>query len=62
MWKAETSTDTIMRESLRGIKKDVKCKKVVAYMYGWRENRRQTVQEGDDEEGEGESRGYYMLA
>lgn len=62
MWKAETSTDTIMREHLLGIKKDVICKKVVACMYRWQENRRQTVQEDDDEEEEGESRGYYILA
>lgn len=50
MWKAETSTDTIMREHLLGIKKDVICKKVLACMYRWRENRMQTVQEDDDEE------------
>lgn len=62
MWKAETSTDTIMREHLLGIKTDVICKKVVTYMYRWRESRTQTVQEDDDAEEEGESRGYYMLA
>lgn len=62
MWKAETSTDTIMREHLLGIKTDVICKKVVAFMYRWRESRTQTVQEDDDAEEEGESRRYYMLA
>lgn len=62
MWKAETSTDTIMREHLLGMKKDVICKKVLACMYRWRENRMQTVQEEEDAEEEGECRGHYMLA